>query len=229
MLLLGLATAALGSTGEGSGQIIRFDFWGFSIAPDPQAPGDMLQVIGVVNESTTILPLELDFQNNEYTVYMYGLRLAQIVPSGPFITEYHYTGGVAEIYEDPSFNAPFRANTDPELVPELDPTEVPAHFIDGQLLVRFMYRAYISLWYDFAGLGSIAYTATEMRAVGGSALPELHAMHMTVGWHTGGGFTNDEGSYIPDGYGMRYDPQYRWENPLPVEPSTWGNIKASFR
>jgi hypothetical protein len=51
---------------------------------------------------------------------------------------------------------------------------------------------------------------------------------MLVGWHMGGGFSDDP-RYIPEGYVQRYDPVFRWENPLPVEPATWGGIKATFR
>ena len=52
---------------------------------------------------------------------------------------------------------------------------------------------------------------------------------MVIGWHMGGGFTNDSRAHIPAGYAMRYGTLIRWENPLPVEPATWGGIKAAFR
>jgi hypothetical protein len=64
--------------------------------------------------------------------------------------------------------------------------------------------------------------------VGGSAFPVFQEEHMIVGWHVGGGFTNQPGS-VPAGYGMRYDLLVRWENPLPVDQATWGGIKATFR
>jgi hypothetical protein len=52
---------------------------------------------------------------------------------------------------------------------------------------------------------------------------------MVIGWHFGGGYTNDGHAFIPAGYGMRYDTLFRWESPLPVEPTTWGAIKAAFQ
>ena len=61
-----------------------------------------------------------------------------------------------------------------------------------------------------------------------SALDILQGAHMIVGWHLGGGYTNQAGT-VPPGYGLRYDTVLRWESPLPVEPSTWGGIKATFR
>jgi hypothetical protein len=223
-----LATAAVASTGEGSGDIIRFDFWGFSIAPHPEEVGDLLQVVAAINAGTTSVPLDLDFAANEYTVFIHGARLETVVPNGP-LTEYHYTGGYIDLFEDSSFNAPFQSTSLPDQVPALDPAEVPSHFVDGTHLLRFTFRDFVALFFDQAGIGTIAYTATELRATSGKAYRDLQGMHMTVGWHLGGGYTNDQGAYIPDGYGMRYDTLLQWENPLPVESSTWGGIKASFR
>ncbi|MGD8396659.1 MAG: hypothetical protein PVF43_14415 [Candidatus Eiseniibacteriota bacterium] len=223
-----LATTAVASTGEGSGEIIRFDFWGFSIAPEPQEPGDVLQVVAAMNAGTTSVPLALDFARNEYTVYIHSARLESVVQNGPLI-EYHYDGGYVDLFEDPAFNAPFQSTTSPDEVPPLDPSEVPAYFVDGSHLLRFAFRDLVTLFYEPAGIGTIAYTASELRATGGKAYRDLHDMHMTIGWHLGGGYTNDQGAYIPEGYGMRYDALLQWENPLPVESSTWGGIKASFR
>jgi hypothetical protein len=204
----------------------QFDFWGFSIAPEPVVPGNELRLVGVITPLSAV-PIPLDFNSNEYTIYISGLKLSARITNGP-VVESHYKGGVADIYADPSFNAPFDYGTSAEVVPPLDPSEVPANFRDGTLLVRMTFRSFITLFFPASGVGSIAYTATELRATEGSGLPILHQHHMIVGWHMGGGFTNDS-RYIPAGYGMLYDPLIRWENPLPVEPATWGGIKAIFK
>ncbi len=227
LLFITLAVAASASTGVTIFSQTQFDFWGFSIAPHPVAVGDELQIVAAVDQSTTSVPLGLDFSSYEYTVYIYGLVLEAVIPNGPLV-EYHYSGGLADIFADPSFNAPFTAQTDPGDVPPLEPAEVPGHFKDGVLLVRYSFTDCVMLFHETFGIGAVAYAATELRAVRGSGLGQLHNMHMTVGWHMGGGYTDDSGAYIPAGYGMRFDTVIKWENPLPVEPVTWGAIKAAY-
>jgi len=93
--------------------------------------------------------------------------------------------------------------------------------INAEEAIAFEYSRYnynATIFYTPAGIGTIAYTASDLRASGGSALDILQAAHMIVGWHLGGGYTNEPGS-VPEGYGLRYDTVLRWESPLPVEPS----------
>lgn len=220
--------AAWGGGEVDPGDPQQWDFWGFSIAPEPQALGQELRIVGVVSENTTWLPIPLSFAFNEYTVYISGAILSQRIPNGPLVQS-TYSGGYADFYADPSFNAPFHSRTDPSQVPPLNPAQVPANFIDGDLVCRMAFRNLITLFYAPAGIGSVAYTASELRATGGTALGILQQHHMVIGWHMGGGYTNDPSARIPAGYAMRYDPLIRWENPLPVEPATWGGIKAAFR
>jgi len=227
--LLALVLASQEGSGRVGGPIPQepkfFDFWGFSIAPEPQSLGDELQLVGVITPLSEA-PFPLEFSLNEYTIYIYGLKLDARFPNGPGI-ESQYRGGKADIYGDPSFNAPFAYNTDPELIPPLNPDDVPANFSDGELLVRLEYVNLITLFFPASGIGTIAYTPSELRAVEGSELKILGKLHMINGWHMGGAYSDDP-RFIPEGYGMRYDPLIRWENPLPVEPTTWGQIKASF-
>jgi hypothetical protein len=205
--------------------LVQFDFWGLSIAPEPMNIGDELRIVAVLTPATTYSPVPIDPSQNEYTLYLHGIRLRDRTVNGPF-TQTTFDGGWIELYEDPSFNAPFRSDT--TLPPPLNPAQVPANFIDGELLLRFDFRSMTTIFYAPAGIGTIAYTATDLRASGGSALDLLQAAHMIVGWHLGGGYTNQVGT-VPLGYGLRYDTVLRWESPLPVEPSTWGGIKATFR
>jgi hypothetical protein len=204
---------------------VQFDFWGLSIAPEPLNPGEELRIVGVLTPATTYGPVPIDPTQYEYTLYLHGIRLRERTVNGAFI-QTTFSSGTIELYQDPSFNAPFQFNT--ANPPPLNPLLVPANFIDGELLVKFDFRTMTTLFYVPAGIGSIAYTATELRATGGSGLPILQAAHMIVGWHLGGGFTNQPGT-VPFGYGLRYDTLVRWENPLPVEPTTWGAIKSTFR
>jgi hypothetical protein len=234
-LCLGMTLLALVlSAREGSGRVGGptpqlpkfFDYWGFSIAPEPESLGDELELVGVITPLSES-PIPLDFALNEYTVHIYGLRLADRFTNGPAI-ESHYRQGKADIYADPSFNAPFGHDTDPEVIPPLDPDVVPANFSDGELLVRMEFLSMITVFYPAAGVGSVAYTPTELVATEGTGIGLLTKMNMIQGWHMGGAYTDDP-RFIPEGYGMRYDPLIRWENPLPVDPTTWGQIKASFR
>jgi len=226
--LFWVAPAFASNGGESNADLIQFDFFGFSIAPAPQNPGDRLELVMVLNPSTTTVPIGFDFENNEYTVHISAMVLNQVVNNGP-LQELHYIGGLAEIYEDPAKNAPFAYDTDPADVPDLDPAVVPSTFRDGTLFARLVYFNYIELWYAPAGIGSIAYTHSELRAVGGSAYPEMQQHFLIIGWHNGGGFTNDAGAFIPAGYAMRYDALLKWESPLAVEETTWGGIKGVFR
>ncbi len=228
-LLVALSTPVVAQSWSGGGDnlaIQQFDFWGFSIT-EPQQVGQELELVGVLVPATTWLPFPLNFTLNEYTVYIRDLVLSQRNQIGIAI-ESHYSGGYADIYEDPSFNAPFAYNTSPENVPPLDPAQVPANFMDGSLVASLEFRNLITIFYPSSGIGSIAYTASELRVVGGWALPKLRKEHMLIGWHMGGAYSDDP-RYIPPGYGMRYDPLFRWENPLPVEPVTWGRIKSTFK
>jgi hypothetical protein len=212
-------------TGNDPGDIVQFDFWGLSIAPEPVNPGDQFRLVGVLTPSTTFGPVPIDPTQYEYTLYMHDLYLRERTVNGPYVQS-TYSSGSIDLYADPSFNAPFQFDT--ANPPPLNPAQVPANFIDGELLLRFDFRAMITIFYVPAGIGTIAYTATDLRAVGGSALGILQQEHMIVGWHLGGGFTNQSGT-VPLGYGMRYDTLLRWESPLPVEATTWGGIKATFR
>ena len=231
LLLAWIAVAALPSSapawtgGNDPVEVVQFDFWGLSIAPEPANSGDELRIVGVLTPATTFGPVPIDPATNEYTLYLHGIRLRERVVNGNF-TQTTFSGGWAELYADPSFNAPFKFDTTHP--PPLNPDQVPANFIDGELLVRFDFRGMTTIFYTPAGIGTIAYTATELRASGGSALGILQQAHMIVGWHLGGGYTDEPGT-VPLGYGFRYDTVLRWENPLPVEPTTWGGIKATFR
>ncbi len=220
-----VAGAAEAGTG-GPGSITQFDHWGFSIAPEPQFIGDELRMVAVLSPATTWVPLPLDFRANEYTVYMYGLSLRDRRPNGPLVQS-TYKGGVAEIYADPSFNAPFRYDTAPGLVPPLDPDQVPAHFTDGELVLRLAINRLILLFYPPGGIGTVAYTDSEIKVAGGWGMDYLAEVNMLLGWHMGGGFTDEPGT-VPLGYGLRYDTLFRWESPQAVAPSSWGQIKARF-
>ena len=226
--VLSLATASSVSAWTGVGDptdFTQFDFWGLSIAPEPVNPGDQFRLVGVLTPATTFVPVPIDPAQFEYTFYLHNIYLRERVVNGPYIQS-TYSSGSIEIYADPSFNAPFQHDT--ANPPPLNPAQVPANFIDGELLAKFDFRTMITIFYVPAGIGTIAYTATDLRAVGGSALPVLQEEHMIVGWHLGGGFTNQPGT-VPPGYGLRYDTVLRWESPLPVESTTWGGIKATFR
>jgi hypothetical protein len=231
LFLAGLAVAVPASVPAWTGgpgdpvDVVQFDFWGLSIAPEPANPGDELRMVAVLTPATTSTPVPIDPANYEYTLYLHGIYLRERVANGPFIQS-TYSSGWIELYADPSFNAPFQFGT--ANPPPLDPEVVPANFIDGELLLRFDFRTMITIFHAPSGIGTVAYTATDLRATGGSALGILQQAHMIVGWHLGGGFTNQTGT-VPAGYGLRYDTVLRWENPLPVEPSTWGGIKAAFR
>jgi hypothetical protein len=221
------SSPVLAWTGGGAEEPVdftQFDFWGLSIAPEPQTVGGELRIVNVLSPATTDLPFTLD-PLNEYTLYLNGVRLRSRTVNGGFVTS-NYQGGFLDVYADPSWNAPFRFDT--QNPPPLDPLAVPLTFEDGEHLVRFEVRNLTTIFYQVAGIGSVAYTASELRLVGGSALPVFQEEHMIVGWHMGGGFTNQAGT-VPDGYGMRYDLLVRWENPLPVGAATWGGIKATFR
>jgi hypothetical protein len=228
LLVVGTATrAAEAGTGEGSTESIRqFDHWGFSIAPEPINVGDELALVFILNPGTTWVPIPMYFRSNEYTVYTHGLVLRSRISNGPFIQS-TYDGGIADIYRDPSFNAPFKYNTPASQVPPLNPDLVPATFMDGELIVRFKINRLTTLFYPPAGIGTVAYTDSDLHVVDGSALRLLDDLHMLTGWHMGGGYTDEPGT-VPDGYGYRYDTLFRWESPLAVEPVTWGKIKARF-
>lgn len=232
VLAMFIAASATGAadagTGGGSGDTIRqFDHWGFSIAPEPLNPGDELRLVAVLSPATTWVPIPLDFNSNEYTVYVHGLTLRDRRQNGPLVQS-TFKGGLAEIYRDPSFNAPFRYDTPAGQVPPLDPNQVPARFIDGELVVQFAISRLTLLFYPPAGIGTVAYADSDIKVVGGWAMDYFSEMSMLGGWHMGGGFTDQPGT-VPAGYGLRYDTLFRWESAQAVAPASWGRIKANFK
>jgi len=228
-LAMASATGAVeAGTGGGSGDSIhQFDFWGFSIAPEPQNMGDELRLVAVLSPGTTWVPIPLDFGANEYTVYLHGLVLRDRRLNGQLVQS-TFKNGIAEIYGDPSFNAPFSHDTPATQVPPLDPAQVPAHFTDGELVVRFAISRLTLLFYPQAGIGTVAYKDSDLKVVGGWAMDFLTEMSMLGGWHMGGGFTDESGT-VPDGYGYLYDTLFKWESAQAVAPTSWGRIKANFK
>jgi hypothetical protein len=108
LLAAGVSTQAADAwTGWGElGALVQFDYWGLSIPPEPANPGDELELVGVLSAGTTWVPIPMDFLSNEYTVHIHGLVLRDRKPNGPLVVS-TFEGGTAEIYRDPSFNAPF--------------------------------------------------------------------------------------------------------------------------
>jgi hypothetical protein len=211
---------------EGPGTAPQYlDSWGFSIA-EPQQLGEQLEMVAVLTPHTE-MPIPFYFSFVEYTVHMHGMTLVDQYPDGLLIVSV-FDGGYADFYQDTSFNAPFHYWSSTTSIPAMDPGVVPGNFTDGNLFLRMDFLSLVTLYYPASGIGAIAYSDTELRATGGSQLEKLDNAHMIVGWHMGGGYT-DEPSAIPPGYELRYDTLIRWENPLPVEPTTWGSIKGAFR
>jgi len=229
LLLVVGATAALALAGNARAQDPQIDGWGFSLPPDLPSVGEALELVVVVNASTTDLPIPLDFEADEYTLHVDDLVLEEIVPNPPLV-EMHYAGGSLAVYQDPSFNAPFKATTAHDEIPDRDVAQVPAVFTDGEKILEFAFDDCITLWYDAPGIGAFAFGATELRLTGGTRADELLETHddLASGWHLGGGFTNDPQAQIPSGYPMRYDIVLRRPDATAVEPATWGRIKASF-
>lgn len=210
-IVLAFAIAAIGSA---RAETPFFDFAGFSYLDG--SPGEVGTGVTVVMRLNEIQPKPiwpLDFDLNEYTVYIRDLEISSVLSYGT-LQEITYTGGVIEVFADPAKNSSY--------APLPPNPSVPATFSDGLLELGGGFTELI-LFYDTAsGVGTVSGT------IDWTAGSRLAALENASGWTFFGGVSDDSGLGIPPGYDLAWDPQFYGPAPSPTESGSWGALKARF-
>ena len=170
----------------------------------PSNPGDEFEVLSLVDLSP---PLTWDPVNFEYTVRLGDLVSEGQSQQGPYQIAVAYSGGTLVIYEDPrSGGTPAVRCDDPESFADGTP------YLVGEVTSFSLF--FNSQFNSGAADGRVTFT-------GGTHLHEL------------GGNTSDVvlgGIFVFSGPGfpLQWDGQVCFAA-VPVEPTTWGQVKSTFR
>ena len=180
-----------------------------------------LQLSQVQDNPPMSLPGILDW-STEYTVYISGLMLA----SNPSSFQRNFTGGVLEIWAETPPNAPWTPTTPVASIPAYNASVVPATFTDGTMFLRGTFSSFTIL--DFTQFGSDSGTITNASIDfdGGLHLQDLIDLGIQNNWSWNGWF--HVVAPVPPGYQLRYGGKLEIDSPTPVEPTTWGAIKALY-
>ena len=211
-----LAGTLLLGFGARSGHAALVDYVGYGYETGtlfPSMAGDQLEVLTV---GTQIDPVFGAGAGDEITVHLYGLvSTGEFVDPGTGFTTIVYTGGMLDLYADPSGNADwgvFPPNA-----------TAPSSFADGNLLFS---GAFTSFTLFLAPNGAGAYEGT-LDGVGGSALGTVCA---NCAYSFSGVFTRDAGAQILDGYDIQVDGTLDVDSTVPVaQPESWGSVKSLFQ
>jgi hypothetical protein len=184
---------------------------GYSYFTSPEGVGTVTTVVGFLDPPAGFTyPFSVDFTNNEYTFY-FQTTITSIVPL-VVTTEYHYANTTFYIYEDPSKNGTYGTNP--------PNGTAPSTFQDGTLILSGDFKDIVRLDYNFGfpeptAIGSIDFT-------GGTKLGEL----IQINWNFHAGISSTV-SGIPSGYKRNWSCKLV-PGTVPVEETTWGNIKNLY-
>ena len=191
------------------------DFVGFSWEssgfPTSNA-GDQLELVARVDGLTN--PLSWNPAVNEYTMSVAGLTSLGAEAPDPQNIVVSYVGGQFGIYEDNLLSGSTAA-------PGINPPNAtaPTSYQDGASFLLGDTQEF-TIFYN-TQFQSGAFEASVL-FTGGDHHGELGAQ--TIGYTFGGVFIFG----TPEGYDLQWDGQILLE-PVPVEPTTWGDIKSQFR
>jgi len=176
----------------------------------PSNPGDLFNAVGVVH--TTDLPIDLGV--NEATIFIGNLISTGQVHLGPDLLAVFYVGGDFELWLDRTMNSDFG----------VDPPNatVPSTFVDGTLLLNGIFTSFSILWDTSTNTGTFE---GNLAWIGGRGIGSVAGSSMTTG-----GLLGPDNGNAPKGYDLALDEAILTGNlPVPVESSTWGAVKSTFR
>jgi len=213
----GVALLAL-TASAAHAQIFLADYQGL----DYVYPGGVFQVgsnyeavsfLTVWNDS---LLLGLDNAVNEYTCVMHDLVISNVFEAfGVRIVD--FTGGVIDLVEDP-----LAGGTAGAYDPNPPNATVPAHFLDGTVLLTGTFVNFQIVEDLGTGLGTIDAT---LNWTGGSQLVNI-PVELRGGWVLAG--TNST-PQLPAGYVWQVDGELLIIPPTATRATSWGGLKALYR
>ncbi|MGD8396787.1 MAG: hypothetical protein PVF43_15055, partial [Candidatus Eiseniibacteriota bacterium] len=220
VLMMGCVLSA--SSALGAVSILNLSGNNFSM-DEPAAQGGQLRIAAELSQAQDMPPITLPgitTWSTEYTVYVYGL----ILESEPTGFQRNFSGGHIEIWAQNPPNAPWTPTTPVSSIPAFSSGVVPASFTDGTMLLKGAFSSFTILDFTMFGSATGTITNTDIDWTGGTSLSELIAQGIQNDWVWSGWF--DVGAPVPGGYQMLYGGKLEVETPTPVEPRTWGSIKA---
>lgn len=175
-------------------------------------PGDVLEGVGIVNWIDPITGIDLS--STEVSWHIYDLVSGGEFVDGNGTTIVSYTGGMLDLYVDPSPDADW-GTFPPNLT-------APASFIDGGLLFSGSFSSFTLF---VASDGSGAYEG-YLDGVAGTL---LGGPCSDCAYTWGGAFTPDAGAQIPDGYDLQIDGQLDVDSAVSTTQSSWGAVKSLYQ
>jgi hypothetical protein len=209
-LLVG--AVAMYPAGSFAASLIDFAGYSFEDGGFPASNlGDELTMVSIVDGLTT--PLQWDPANNQYTLHLGNLISDGQAQPDPHNIVVEYTSGVIGVFED-SYAAGTLAD------PGVNPPNAtaPDSYIDGIDYLSGNLESF-TIFYN-TQFHSGAFEA-EVTFTSGAHHGDLGPQ--TTGYTFGGVFIFG----TPSGYDLQWDGQILLD-PVPVEATTWGAVKAQF-
>ena len=192
-----------------------FDFYGYSYLDGPSfTVGTLTTVPMRFDPIQPEPPMTLDLVNNEYTVLLDQMQIADVQFVDP-VYIVTYANGDIYVHEDPAMNSSWAINP--------PNAQVPATFQDGTLILIGHFTE-CSMIFDASGMTGVV--QGHVNFTGGTRLNELADPN---GWLFFGGTSSNPVHEIPVGYDMAWDPQLLSPIPIVTRPTTWGAIRGLYR
>jgi hypothetical protein len=192
-----------------------FDFYGFSyLSGAPFTVGTTVSIPMVFDPTQPEPVFGLDLDNNEYTVMVADLQIADVQTYGT-VQVATFSGGQISILEDPARNSTWAVNP--------PNAQTPGTFLDGNPILLGSFTDCI-LVFDLGSLtGSVQ---GHVNFTGGARVHELPDPNQ---WLFFGGTTTSPQWDIPQGYDMAWDPQLLSPEVVPTRTTSWGRIRGMYR
>lgn len=215
LLLVALALIPVGANAQNA--IIDYQGYAWETGGFPPSnAGDALEMVAVVDDIDS--RFGVNFALEEVTLHVSGLTSAGQVDIGGGVLSISYTGGLINLYRDPSKNHDYGVNPANATAP---PT-----FVDGTLFLGGAFSSFFMFFDPSTGTGAYEGNCSFTTGTGLTALNQLNANGYTFGGTLN---TGASGGNVPQGYDLQCDGVIEVEVIVGVEQESWGKIKGMYR
>lgn len=229
VVVAALAIASTAAPARAIGPVLDWDpayAWQPGGSPTNLPAGGFMVVVGIVSQFGP----PLDFLNStlpgtEYTFVVDNLLSGGTTTIGPPATEIYstpYTGGVIQVYADPSPDAVFAPNPPNALVPSTFQDVAPP-------ILTGTFTKFVVTTNNFTAfqVGSIE---GDINWTGGTLIEYFRNGSGAIcpGLFTGGATWNTSPGIGIPGYLFRHDGKIDLQCPVPTQKSTWGRLKQLY-